>query len=334
MHQSAVVRTSTRPLSGSVDAGPRVSKRAADLGPRESSVSRSSILCAMSHLLQTRVSDSIWQALTERSRTSGQSVSHIVQAALAESLDIEHHSIFQVSTSGALVQGLYQGCVSVADLRLQGDLGLGTFEDLDGEMILIDGRCYQARSDGSVVEADDSALTPFASIVNFAADYVESIADIATYEALTAEIDRMRKSDNAFVSIRATGTFRSIRLRAACKSESGVDLVAATAGQALFDFSDIAGTLVGFWSPPFSKAISITGHHMHFISADRQHGGHVLDLSIDALFVELNDVNDVRLAIPETSAFLGADLTGDTTEALNIAEGPARGDEPQPTDKR
>ena len=96
------------------------------------------------------------------------------------------------------------------------------------------------------------------------------------------------------------------------------------AGQALFDFSDIAGTLVGFWSPPYSKSISITGHHMHFISADRKHGGHVLDLSTDALFVELNDVNEVRLAIPETSAFLGADLTGDTTEALDIAEGHGR----------
>ena len=72
---------------------------------------------------------------------------------------------------------------------------------------------------------------------------------------------------------------------------------------------------------------------MHFISADRQHGGHVLDLSTDALLVELN-VNDVRLAIPETSAFLGADLTGDTTEALDLAERHVRGAEPQPTDKR
>jgi acetolactate decarboxylase len=284
----------------------------------------------MSHLLQTRVSGSIWQALTERSRTSGQSVSHIVQAALAESLDIEHHSIFQVSTSGALVQGLYQGCVSVADLRRHGDLGLGTFEDLDGEMILLDGRCYQARSDGSVVEADDAELTPFASVVNFAADCVEDVTDVASYEDLTAEIDRMRTSENGFVSIRATGTFRSLRLRAACKSESGVDLVTATAGQALFDFAGITGTLVGFWSPSYSKSIAIAGHHMHFISADRQHGGHVLDLSTDALFVELNDVNDVRLAIPETSAFLGADLTGDTTEALDIAERHVRAADPQP----
>lgn len=279
----------------------------------------------MSHLLQTHVSNSIWQALVERSASSGQSVSHIVQAALAESLDIEHHSIFQVSTSGAIVQGLYQGCVSVADLRRHGDLGLGTFEDLDGEMILIDGHCYQARSDGTVVEAADTELTPFASVVNFAADHEADVVDVSTYDAFIAEIDRMRTSDNGFVSIRATGTFSSIQVRTACKTESGVDLVEATSTQAVFDFADMAGTLVGFWSPAYTKSIAIAGYHMHFISADRQHGGHVLDLSSERIFVELNDVNDVRLAIPETAAFLGADLSADTSAALDIAERGGRG---------
>ena len=274
----------------------------------------------MSHLLQTHVSNSIWQALTERSVSSGQSVSHIVQAALAESLDLEHHSIFQVSTSGAIVQGLYQGCVSVADLRRHGDLGLGTFENLDGEMIPIDGHCYQARSDGSVVEAADSELTPFASVVNFAADHTADVTEVTSYDAFTAELDRMRTSENGFISIRATGTFSSIHLRTACKSESGVDLVEATSTQALFDFENMTGTLVGFWSPEYTKSIAIAGYHMHFISADRQHGGHVLDFAAEAIFVELNDVNDVRLAIPETAAFLDADFSADTTAALDIAE--------------
>lgn len=223
------------------------------------------------------------------------------------------------------MQGLYQGCVSVADLRRHGDLGLGTFEDLDGEMILIDGHCYQARSDGTVVEAADTELTPFASVVNFAADHTADVIDVRSYDAFIAELDRLRTSENGFISIRATGTFRSIHLRTACKSESGVDLVEATSTQALFDFESIAGTLVGFWSPAYTKSIAIAGYHMHFISADRQHGGHVLDLAADAIFVELNDVNDVRLAIPETAAFLDADLSADTSAAFDIAERGGRG---------
>jgi Alpha-acetolactate decarboxylase len=35
-------------------------------------------------------------------------------------------------------------------LREHGDHGLGTFEQLDGEMVVLDGRCFQVRSDGSV----------------------------------------------------------------------------------------------------------------------------------------------------------------------------------------
>ena len=274
----------------------------------------------MSHHLNTRVSSSLWSALTHRAEISGQSVSHIVQAALAEALDIEHHSLFQVSTSGAIVQGLYQGCVSVADLRRHGDLGLGTFENLDGEMILLDGHCYQARSDGTVIEAADSELTPFASVVNFAADREATLVDVESLDACTSAIDSLRTSENGIVSFRANGTFQMLSLRAACKTESGVDLVEATSTQAEFSFSDITGTLVGFWSPDFTKSISISGYHLHFISDDRTHGGHVLGLSANALFVELNDVCDVHLAIPETAEFMSADLSGDHQAALNIAE--------------
>ena len=279
----------------------------------------------MPHTLSTRVSSSIWDALSERSRTSGQSVSHIVQAALAEALDIEHHSIFQVSTSGAIVQGLYQGCVSVADLRRHGDVGLGTFEDLDGEMILVDGHCYQARSDGTVEEAADSELTPFASVVSFAAVRTAVLTDVSSYTDITTHLDSVRTSDNGIVSFLATGTFRSMEVRAACKSEPGVDLVTATSHQSVFLFEDITGTLVGFWSPEYTKSIAISGYHVHFISADRRHGGHVIDLSADTLRVELNDVSDVHLAIPETEAFLEADLAGDTSRALDVSEYGARG---------
>lgn len=274
----------------------------------------------MAKRLETQISDSLWQALQERADSSGQSVSHIVQAALAEALDVQHHSIFQVSTSGAIVEGLYQGCVSVADLRRHGDLGLGTFEDLDGEMILIDGRCYQARSDGSVTEASDDELTPFASVVSFVADHTHVLTTITSWNDLQAQIDGLRTSPNAMIALRGTGHFDSIKVRTACKHESGTDLVSAVADQAIFDFTDIDGSLVGFWSPAYTQAIAIAGYHLHFISADRRHGGHVLELTARNLPVEIHVISDLHLAIPETQEFLAADLGGDTTAALDKAE--------------
>lgn len=279
----------------------------------------------MSHPLHVRVSDSLWHGLQERSASSGQSIHHIVTAALAEALDIEHHSLFQVSTSGAIVQGLYQGCVTVADVRRHGDLGLGTFEDLDGEMILIDGHCYQARADGSVTEAADDELTPFATIVSFVADSTHDIHDIRSFDDLTATLDALRTSANAIMAFRITGTFDTITLRAACRHESGTGLVAATSDQGIFDLTNFSGTLLGFWTPAYAQAIGISGYHLHAISDDRRHGGHLLGVSLGEAAAEIHQVNDVHLALPETQAFLEADLNADTTAALDVAERSARG---------
>ncbi len=281
----------------------------------------------MARTLDVRISDTLWQALQERSTSSGQSIHHIVTAALAEALDVEHHSIFQVSTSGAIVQGLYQGCVTVADLRRHGDLGLGTFEDLDGEMILIDGHCFQARADGSVTEASDDELTPFATVVSFVADSTHDIHDIGSLEDLTVTLDALRTSANAIVAFRITGTFDTITLRAACRHESGTGLVSATADQGIFDLTNFSGTLLGFWTPEYAQAIGISGYHLHAISDDLRHGGHLLEVSLRDATVEMHQVNDVHLAIPETQAFLEADLSADTTAALDVAERTVRGGE-------
>jgi len=105
---------------------------------------------ASGHHLNISVGDGLWDALNTLAERTGESISHIVRRSLADSLDTEHHTIYQVSTSGALVQGVYQGCVRVADLKRHGDFGLGTFDSLDGEGIMVDGTCWQACSDGSV----------------------------------------------------------------------------------------------------------------------------------------------------------------------------------------
>ena len=279
----------------------------------------------MSRTIEVRLSDTLWKAVTDRSESSGQSIHHIITAALAEALDVEHHSIFQVSTSGAIVQGLFQGCFTVADLRRHGDLGLGTFEDLDGEMILIDGHCFQARSDGSIVEASDDELTPFATVVSFIADSTESLGPVPSLHDLISQLDGLRPSNNVISAFKIIGTFDSLNLRAACKHESGTDLVAATADQGLFDVVDIPGTILGFWTPTYAQSIGIAGYHLHFISDDRLHGGHLLGMSAARVTAQIHQVNDVHLAIPETEAFLEADFSGDTSAALDAAERSVRG---------
>src|SRR6266478_3376056 len=120
--------------------------------------------------LNCRLSAGLWAILQEHSRKINEPVSYIVSRALAEYLQVSHSTLYQVSTATALVEGIYQGAVRVRTLREHGDLGLGTFENLDGEMMIVDGHFFQARSDGLVKEVDDDVLCPFAVVTRFAPD--------------------------------------------------------------------------------------------------------------------------------------------------------------------
>ena len=61
--------------------------------------------------------------------------------------------VYQTSTMGALLDGVYDGDVTIAELLTHGDFGLGTFNHLDGEMVVLDGVCHHLRSDGSATVA-------------------------------------------------------------------------------------------------------------------------------------------------------------------------------------
>src|ERR1700747_3321156 len=100
--------------------------------------------------------DSLYEALVERMQADKTTCDHVVSLALSQCLGKPIHTLFQVSTSAALVEGLYQGAVRVSRLLRHGDFGLGTFIDLDGEMVVLEGVCYRVASDGAVttVEAD------------------------------------------------------------------------------------------------------------------------------------------------------------------------------------
>jgi acetolactate decarboxylase len=98
-------------------------------------------------------------------------------------------------------------------------------------------------------------------------------------------------------------------------------LVSATRHQAEFDLQNISGTLVGFWTPGYARTINVPGYHLHLLSDDHRHGGHLLELAADSLQLGLHTESNLHLALPETAAFLAADLSGDPSAALATAEG-------------
>lgn len=277
---------------------------------------------AMAHRLETTISDAVWRVLNARAEATGRSVDDVVRQALADALDLDHHSAFQVSTSGALVDGLYQGAVAIGDLLDHGDLGLGTFEDLDGEMVVLDGQCYRVRGPGDVSEVAAHTRTPFATVVRFDIDRTEDLDDVASWSDLINQLDSLRDTDNDFFAWRIRGYFEQLDLRAACRHDSGTPLVEAVQDQIVFAVANVPATLVGFWSPGFAPALAIPGYHLHALTEDRSQGGHVFDVRARTLRVELHRVSDLRVVFPDNEAFLAADLTPGAAEALDAAERP------------
>ena len=161
-------------------------------------------------------------------------------------------------------------------LREHGDHGLGTFEHLDGEMVVVDGRCFQVRSDGSVHEVADDVLSPFAVVTHFVPQDTIAFDDCRDLAHLMSTFDRLRHTDNFFFAVRVDGHFDYVKTRAMCKTAEGVPLVVAAAHQPEFECENLAGTLVGFWTPEYAKTVNIPGYHLHFLSQDHQHGGHLL----------------------------------------------------------
>ncbi len=229
-----------------------------------------------------------------------------------------HRTLYQISTSTALVEGVYSGSVCSSVLLEHGDFGLGTFEDLDGEMVILDGQIYQVAE--TVRHRKDDFLVPFASIAHFRADSSFEIANVASLKDLELACDQQRISDNLFYALRLDGTFETIQTRAVHAVPQNTRLVDAAKTQREFHFENIEGTLVGFWSPCYSSSFSVPGYHFHFISKDRINGGHLLDCSARKLKACLQVLSEFDVRLPDSEAFLTTNLSKDPASDLAKTE--------------
>jgi acetolactate decarboxylase len=271
--------------------------------------------------LECSLSPGLWDVLREHARTTGQPVSHIVSRAIADYLEAAHHTLYQVSTAAALVEGIYQGAVRVGNLRQHGDHGLGTFEELDGEMVVVGGHFFQVRCDGSVREVGDEVLTPFAVVTRFLPETEVTLDGCPDLRSLTSRFDALRDSDNVFYAVRVQGRFDHVHARAMCRTREGVPLVEAAAVQPEFEFRNVSGTLVGFWTPGYARSLNVPGYHLHFLSDDHRCGGHLLQCAGAGLRLQIQREGTYQVALPETDDFLKADLSRDPTADLARAEG-------------
>jgi acetolactate decarboxylase len=236
------------------------------------------------------------------------------QAALPES------SIYLCAPVNALVEGISEENITFAEIKKHGDFGLGTFNDLDGEMVMLDGNVYQITAEGKVVAIGDDVLTPFACVTFYKPLSHDEISSEMNYEDFIAFINRLLPSPNIFYAIRIDGWFSHIKARSIPKQEMYLPLAEATKEQSIFSFSDVEGTVAGFFTPAFVPSVSVPGFHLHFLSSDRKHGGHVLECRPRNVRIGVQFISKIELSLPMSIDYLTEDFKRDVKRDLEKAE--------------
>ncbi|MCX5749367.1 MAG: acetolactate decarboxylase [Candidatus Saganbacteria bacterium] len=222
------------------------------------------------------------------------------------------HAVFQHSLLNSLMAGVYKGDMKVSELLKYGDFGVGTFDRLDGEMIIVDGKIYQVRSDGNVIERHGDAKVPFAQVCSFKPQESFAISNIPSLESVKTLIWSKLNSKNLIYAIKIKGRFNYVKTRSVPKqSEPYRPLAEIIKKQSVFEFSAVEGQVIGFWLPDFIKGINAPGFHFHFLNKELTAGGHVIEMSVASAEVMLDDIYKYNLEFPRESSFLNKDLSGD-----------------------
>ncbi len=251
-----------------------------------------------------------------RRKQTGQSLSAINVQALERLIGDEDQTVFQTSTVNALMEGASTGDMTMGELKTHGDFGLGTFDGLDGEMIELDGKVFQARSDGHAHPVEDSTRTPFATVSFFKADESARLNHVCDQAEMLATVAAMLPSQNIFHALRIEGRFDYVKTRAVAKQDKSVGLEQAAREEPVFEFHGVEGTIVGFFTPDYLRGVNVPGYHLHFITADRSAGGHMLDCRVADVTIKIHHTPEFELGAPGTEEFLKADLSRDHTAAI------------------
>ena len=251
-------------------------------------------------------------------------IANPVSAALAP-MHKDRETIYQVALLQSLTLGYFDGTVTVKELKAHGDIGIGTFEGLDGEMIVLDGVVYRANQDCRINVVADKVTIPFSNVTFFDADMGGDFADFHTKAQLESALNETLRTEgdvNSFYAIKLHGTFNAITVRSEAKQYKPYPTLvqALQATQKEKTFNNMTGTIVGLYCPDFMSSLNSVGWHFHFISDDKKNGGHVLELDLNRGSFQLDRTDGFRMILPKTDDFTALNFKHDLSEDIRKAE--------------
>ncbi|WP_435228833.1 acetolactate decarboxylase [Pseudopelagicola sp. nBUS_20] len=220
----------------------------------------------------------------------------LTRAGLDHDVELERTAI-QTGTINALLNGCYEGDITIEELLRHGSDGIGTIQHLDGELIVVRGIAYTARADGSVEVVEPKIKTPFAVLTRFnASEFLRVTAQ--GFGEFCEKLDDLSPQESV-MAIRARGTFKNLHLRSVAKQYPPFKpLCEVVADQTEWHFEEANGDIVGFRFPDTTAGIEVPGWHLHFVSGDRRHGGHIISLDVVDAEVDWNNSNELHVELP------------------------------------
>ena len=237
----------------------------------------------------------------------------------------EGDGLFQTALLQSLMQGEYDGVVTVGELKRYGDTGIGTFQDVNGEMIMLGGTVYRALWDGSVEVVSDDETVPFANVAFFDADITREGVSAASISELKDTMTAIVREHgrNQFYMARVRGLMPMIHFRSELAQKKPYKPLneALKTDQREFTCRDIRGTIVALYCPDYMSGLNTAGWHLHFISEDGTKGGHVLEVETSDCVVEMDIMSDFRMIVPNRESFDGKKLSVNMQEEILQVEG-------------
>lgn len=229
--------------------------------------------------------------------------------------------IVQLGSINAFMAGALDGAFPVAAARAAGSFGLGCSDALAGEVTVLDGRFLEAGADRRVVPLADTATLSFAQLTDFHPDRVLDPVPLVK-STLYRRLAEQTRLDNVFLAIRVRGVFDRIRVRRPVRQEKPYRPIREIMSQQIEDeYTDLEGTMIGFWTPEYFREVSVSGFHTHFLSTDLSLGGHVLDYEIAEAELAFERKLAVAVRLPDSDQYLDLDLTAaDMQETISAIE--------------
>ncbi|MDO8731987.1 MAG: acetolactate decarboxylase [Actinomycetota bacterium] len=201
----------------------------------------------------------------------------------------------QIGTYDSLISPNYSGLVPVKSFINDQNIGIGTFDHLDGELVMLGGVAYRVGTDGTPRPVTSVATTPFFETIEFTPDWSGPVAPGTTCANLLSAVNTLAQTNTGVVAVRVRGTFSDLVTRSVpAQSTPYPSLADVVAKQTVFQLGSRKAVLVGFRTGADLAGIGAPGLHLHGITAEKTAGGHVLSCAAG---------KDVQLSVERAAGF-------------------------------